>query len=73
VWEVYQNIASYLLQATRDNVSARRKRHSTSPALFKTTSQLLQVSNIVGEEWRLFMHAFCYWVTIAMWSIFVFL
>ena len=48
VWEVYQDIASYLLQATSENVSGRRKKqfvHGRS-AVQKTTSQLLHVRNV---------------------------
>lgn len=48
VWEVYQDIASYLLQATSDYVSGRRKKHSAlTPPVHKTTSQILHVRLII--------------------------
>lgn len=47
VWEMYQDIASYLLKSTSENVLDRKKRSSTtnqsSVHIHRTTSQLLHV------------------------------
>lgn len=55
MWEIYQDIASYLLQATSDNVLGKRKGRSTlRPNVHRTTSQLLHVRGVKGYSSQYF-------------------
>ena len=43
IWDIYHDVASYLLEATSVNVKGKRRTRKTQ-TVHRTTSQLLQVS-----------------------------